>query len=329
MGPETEKRVQQPRHDDPYDRYRFGVLPEPLTARPRQADKEEEDALADNLSAGRLLHDRTRQYLPSRSRDRIGHFKRNLIMPRIISPDQMRSFAERGYVVLPEIVPQPLIEAARERVDDLIRQNPPAPERRGFHFYWESGLPEADPLVATLQASDAVRLATSLVAPLELTKPDQLQVSLNIPIWKHRPGGPHIDGLTPPEPSGRPGTFTMLAGIFLTDQSSNDMGNLWVWPGSHHVAGAYLREHGPEAILGIAHPTYPMAPPVQITGRAGDLFLGHYLLGHNMGGNTSTQTRQVIYFRIHAEGHRERWRDYVQDPLLEFEPVRRAMQREG
>jgi Phytanoyl-CoA dioxygenase (PhyH) len=245
-------------------------------------------------------------------------------MPRIISQDQMRSFSERGYVVLPDVVPRPLIDAARKRVADLIDQNPPSPQHRGFHFYWESQLSDADPLMAALWASEAIELATSLVTPLKLKKPDQLQVSLNIPVWNHRPGGPHIDGLTPPEPSGRPGTFTMLAGIFLTDQPANDMGNLWVWPGSHHVASAHLRQHGPDAIFDIAHPTYPMAPPEQVTGRAGDLYLGHYLLGHNMGGNTSAQMREVIYFRLHAEGHSERWRECVQDPLLEFEPVRSA-----
>jgi hypothetical protein len=248
-------------------------------------------------------------------------------MPSIISPDQMRSFAERGYVVLPDVIPQPLIEAARRRIDDLIHRNPPAAERRGFHFYWESQLSDTDPLVATLQASGAIDLATSLVTPLELVKPNQVQVSLNIPIWDHRPGGPHIDGLTPPEPSGRPGTFTMLAGTFLTDQPTIYLRNLWVWPGSHHAASAYLREHGPDAIFDIVHLTYDMAAAEQVTGCAGDLYLGHYLLGHNMGGNTSTPMRQVVYFRLQTAGHRDRWRECMQDPLLEFEPVRFALKR--
>jgi phytanoyl-CoA dioxygenase PhyH len=249
-------------------------------------------------------------------------------MPSIISPDQMRSFAERGYVVLPDVVPKPLIEAARRRVDDLVHANPPPTGHRGFHFYWESQLSDIDPLVAPLFASCALDLATTLVTPLELVKPDQAQVSLNIPVWDRRPGGPHIDGLTPPEPSGRPGTFTMLAGIFLTDQPVEDMGNLWVWPGSHHAAVAYLRERGPDAIFDIVHPTYEMAAPEQVTGRAGDLYLGHYLLGHNMGANTSEQTRQVVYFRLQAAGHRERWRECMQDPLREFEPVRSALEQE-
>jgi hypothetical protein len=61
-----------------------------------------------------------------------------------------------------------------------------------------------------------------------------------------------------------------------------------------------------------------------VTGRAGDLLLAHYMLGHNMGGNTTDRTREVLYFRLRRAGHRERWREIVQDPLLEFEPVRAA-----
>jgi ectoine hydroxylase-related dioxygenase (phytanoyl-CoA dioxygenase family) len=109
---------------------------------------------------------------------------------------------------------------------------------------------------------------------------------------------------------------------------AKDMGNLWVWPGSHNVAAAYLRLHGANALFDIEHPTYPMAAPEQILGKAGDVFLEHYLLGHNMGGNTSALVRRVAYFRLHTEGHRTRWRECVQDPLFEFEPVRAAMARQ-
>jgi hypothetical protein len=244
-----------------------------------------------------------------------------------LSDDQLRTFAERGSVVIPNVVPQPLIEAAMQRIDRLVERNPPPADRRGFHFYWESNPADTDPLVALLQNSSAWEIIKGLIAPLALAKPEQVQVSLNIPVWNHRPGGPHIDGLTITEPSGRPGTFTLLAGILLTDQTASDMGNLWVWPGSHNVAASYLREHGPDALFDIEHPTYPMASPEQVLGRAGDLFLGNYLLGHNMGGNTSAVVRRVVYFRLQAEGHRTRWRDCVRDPLLEFEPARMALNR--
>lgn len=86
-----------------------------------------------------------------------------------------------------------------------------------------------------------------------------------------------------------------------------------------------LRAHGPDALLGIPHPNFAFAPPEQVVGRAGDLLLARYLLGHNMGCNRFAQTRKVLYLRLQAGGHRERWREAVCDPLLEFAPVRAAL----
>jgi Phytanoyl-CoA dioxygenase (PhyH) len=190
---------------------------------------------------------------------------------------------------VPNVVSADLLDAAMREIDGIIARQPPAEGHRGFHFYWQNDLTALNPLLSLLVGSGAAQLAASLIAPLTLLSPSQAQVSLNIPPWNHHPGGPHLDGLTPPEPGGRPGTFKLLAGIFLTDQTRPDMGNLWVWPGSHRVAAAYLREHGPDALFRIAHPAYPMAAPQQVVGRAGDLSLAHYLLAHNMGGNLAPQ----------------------------------------
>ena len=238
-----------------------------------------------------------------------------------LSDDQLRAFAERGYVVIGDVVQRELINAAMLYVDALIEQEPPPPNHRGYHFYWRNALAPSNPLRSLLTDSPAWSIAEFLINPIKLALPQQAQVSLNIPPWPHRPGGPHLDGLTPPEPSGRPGTFTMLAGVFLTDQLSSDMGNLWVWPGSHRVTATYLRRYGPDALLGIAHPPFALDQPEQIIGGAGDLLLAHYLLGHNMGGNLSEFVRRMVYFRLQGQGHASRWRDCVQDPLLEFAPV--------
>ena len=241
-----------------------------------------------------------------------------------IDPDRLCAFAEDGYVVLPQVVSADLADAARREIAVRVHQEPP-PDRRGPHFYFLSGdLPR--PLLAALFESGALRLAEALIAPGWFEAPDHVQISLNIPVWDHRPGGPHIDGLTPPEPDGRPGTFTLLLGILLTDQSRHDAGNLWVWPGSHRASAAYLREAGPDALASsIPYPPVALPQPVQVTGRAGDVLLAHYMLGHNMGGNTSGVTREVVYFRLRRAGHRDRWREVVQDPLLEYEPVRAAV----
>ncbi len=94
-----------------------------------------------------------------------------------------------------------------------------------------------------------------MIAPHQPDPPDHVQVSLILPGWSHKLGGPHLDGLSPLGPTDRPGTFTLLAGVLLTDQEAPWHGNLWVWPNSHEVAAAYLRKHRPEAIRGLGQPT--------------------------------------------------------------------------
>jgi hypothetical protein len=235
--------------------------------------------------------------------------------------EQKRSFAERGFVVVPQLVPVSLLEAARQEVRQRLSQAPPPAGHVGPHFYF-LGEPLPEALRAVFFESPALRAAESLLQSGTFEAPDHVQISLNIPPFKHRPGGPHVDGITPPEPDGRPATFTMLAGVFLTDQTGEDAGNLWVWPGSHRSAAAYFREHGPEALLSSApYPPVALGEPRQVSGRAGDVLFAHYLLGHNVGGNTSSETREVIYFRLKREGHREHWRECVQNPLREFAPV--------
>jgi ectoine hydroxylase-related dioxygenase (phytanoyl-CoA dioxygenase family) len=243
----------------------------------------------------------------------------------MLDRQQAQSFAEQGYVVLPQVVPQPLVDAARRDIAVRVAADPNAPGRLGHHSYF---LPPPLPagLTALLFESPTLPAAEAFIAPGTFEAPEHVQVSLNVPPFSHRPGGPHVDGITPPDPSGVPGTFTMLAGIFLTDQTGEDMGNLWVWPGSHLATAAYLRERGPDVLIDSApYPPVALAKPLQVTGRAGDVVFAHYLLGHNIGGNMSSVTRETVYFRLRREGHRERWRDCVQDPLLEFEPVRATL----
>jgi hypothetical protein len=239
-----------------------------------------------------------------------------------LDAEYMRSFAKHGYIVVPQVVPAALRHAATREVDRLVAESPP--DSVGSHSYYRNAADGDDPLFAPLLNSSAWEIAASLTTPLTLRPPDGVQVSLNMPVWDHRPGGPHIDGLRPAEPDGRPGTFTLLVGVLLTDQIGPNSGNLWVWPGSHLVVAAYLREHRPEAIFDLAEPSLPLGQPEQITGRAGDLLLAHYLLGHNTGGNVSETVRQTLYFRLSTMGHRLRWRNAVQDPLMEFRSARSA-----
>ena len=91
------------------------------------------------------------------------------------------------------------------------------------------------------------------------------------------------------------------------------------------LPGFTRAEHPNALISSVPYPPVDLPKPRQVTGRAGDVVLARYLLGHNVGVNRSEVMREVIYFRLLKEGHRGRWRECVQDPLLEFEPVREAV----
>ncbi len=246
----------------------------------------------------------------------------------MLTDRQLRTFARQGWVVLPDAIPARALKEANAAVDAAVTADPPPPTATGPHFLWpEPTAPH--PLLSPLLDGPAWGMAQALVSPLRLDLPEQVQVALNIPPHPNIPGGPHIDGLTPTEPDGRPGTFTMLAGVFLTDQSERGRGNLWVWSGSHIGAGRWLAGHGAGALAGIvadghAYPPIDLPTPEQVVGGAGSLLLAHYLLAHNIGNNDSATVRRCLYYRLRTSAHRDTWTTYVTDPLAEFEPVRAA-----
>jgi len=243
------------------------------------------------------------------------------MVDRVLSDTQINEFAERGYIVVPRVVPGDILDKAAQRIDDVTAADPPAEDKRGSHFYFLETRDEPA-LIAPLTSSPAFGMAEELAGRGTLEVPWQVQVALNIPPYSHRPGLPHIDARNS-EPAEGPvtGTFTMLAGILMTDQLTGNSGNLWVWPGTHLTHAAYFRQHGPQMFC--AYPPIDLPAPEQLTGRAGDLLLAHYLLGHNIGGNyESEQTRRALYFRISNIDHAAHQDQFLQDAWLDYEPVR-------
>jgi hypothetical protein len=239
----------------------------------------------------------------------------------VLDKGQLDEFAEHGFLVLPQVVPAEVVAAASRGIDQLVEHDPPGPQVRGPHNYFLQAR-QAPALAALLARSPAFGLAEALTGPGTLEGPWQVQVALNIPPFGHRPGMGHIDGF-PPEPDGRPGTFTLLAGVLMSDQREQDAGNLWVWPGTHLTHAQYFLAHGPDAFFAAAgYPPVRLPEPEQVTGRSGDLVLAHYLLSHNIGGNTSPAIRRAVYFRIKRSGHDARWREFLADPWRDYDTVR-------
>ena len=240
---------------------------------------------------------------------------------RVLTEEQRRRFATDGYVLVPGAVAETWLQAADAEIDELVARSPAPAGTVGPHFFFlpADRLRAAD---AALRDSGALALAGELVTPHCLHHAlDHIQVALNIPPYPHRPGAPHIDGH---RPDAEITSFTMLAAIFLTDESTIDRGNLWVWPGSHRGHAQLFRERGVDVLKAVSGHAIMLDPPTwfgtgePVLARRGDLLLAHYLLGHNTGGNTSTDTRRVLYYRLAAGGHAERWADTFVDPSTEY-----------
>ncbi|HZX02981.1 hypothetical protein [Kribbella sp.] len=245
-------------------------------------------------------------------------------MPQLTAA-QLTQFRDQGYVVVPGVLNDAQVAAGRRVVAAMLEREPP--EGVGVHFLWPK-LDDGHPLLELYRAAGVGEVAGQLVrGELGLVEPDQVQVAITIPPWPHVPGGPHVDGITPCLEDGTPGTFTVLAGLWLTPHEDVDRGNLYVWPGTHLGFGAYLAEHGADALPRLAerpegpYPDIPLGDPIQVTGLAGSVLFAHYLLAHNIGGHFGAAgdvRRETLYYRLRTSDHRARWREVVTEPLVEF-----------
>ena len=250
-----------------------------------------------------------------------------------ITSSELTAFREQGFVVVPGVLDDRQLACGRRTVAAMLTAEPPRADHSGPYFLWprfaapgQGGHDHG--LLRFYRSAGIGELAARLLRPdLPPREPEFAQLAATIPHWPHRPGGPHVDGISPPSPDGTPGTFSLLAGAWLTDHRDPDHGNLWVWPGTHLRFGAYLAEHGADALSRLHPEPYPpieLGEPQQVTGPAGSVLFAHYLLGHNIGGHdglASAPARQVVYYRLQAAGHRDRWRAAVTDPLSEFRSV--------
>jgi hypothetical protein len=249
-----------------------------------------------------------------------------------LTSDDLRQFACDGYLVLRNVVPEQLLAAADAEIDGLIAETAPdegdgGPGQSAW-FPARSRLPRCDDV---LRLSPALDIARELVSPnaidhagLDGNRYDHIQIAITVPPWSHIPGGPHIDGWT------RGDSFTMLAGVLLTDQHQTQSGNLWVWPGSHLEHQRLFRERGTTILersgvnghSTLLDPPVVLQPGMPITGGRGDLVLAHFLTGHNKGGNTAQHVRRTIYYRLNVVGHDQRSEQTLLDAWLEYPPVR-------
>jgi ectoine hydroxylase-related dioxygenase (phytanoyl-CoA dioxygenase family) len=222
---------------------------------------------------------------------------------------QKDSLRNRGYVVLPGVIPRTHLEAALRAINSSLGRGL-GPEDVA-RFRAQSFCPElqkADVILDLFRDTATSTAAASLVGPEGLERVTTGQIALSFPAEgkaSARPPHPHLDGMYTPDngvPAGSILSFTMLAGMVLSDVDGPDAGNLVVWPGSHRILEGYFRARGPKSLLA-GMPEIDLGQAEPVFARAGDVVLCHYQLAHAAGPNTSPHIRYAVYFRLKRKGH--------------------------
>eukprot|EP00128_Syssomonas_multiformis_P012048 Colp12_sorted_trinity150504_noHs@21600 len=123
----------------------------------------------------------------------------------------------------------------------------------------------------------------------------------------------HLDGMD----KGLYGPFSLLIGFALSDQSSDNCGNLGVHPGSHHSLKSFLKQYSAACDHSGIDPANTQAiqdrrlqaveivrkkpvldEPVQVKLNAGDVVFALHKVAHLGTPNYSPNIRKMVYFRV-------------------------------
>ncbi|MBA2482604.1 MAG: hypothetical protein H0V44_18230 [Planctomycetes bacterium] len=251
-----------------------------------------------------------------------------------LTTDQKRSLHADGFVRVPGVVPDELVGRALRAINhDLGKGIDPAELRAMEAISFCPSLCRTPAITDLFERSGARAVVESATGPLKPVDYGQIA-----PRWPEALDGaqppkhysPHIDGIHAPDngvPMGTLQNFTALACVLLSDLPTTDAGNFTVWPGSHRVLERFYREHTDAALRDYS--THPgLGTPQQITGRAGDLIICQFLLGHDVSLNVSPHIRYAVFFRVASTTLTEENRlGSVLDPWRDWNGMRAIIAR--
>ena len=249
-----------------------------------------------------------------------------------LTDQQKRDFVRDGFLRAPGVVPPSLVARARRAINHSIGSGIDSADIRRLNAQSFCAELRDDPRLLRLATTPVVwSHVRALLGDRRVVKPTGCQIALRFPLPEGTPRkliGPHVDGYHTPD-NGVPNdgvvrNFTLLLGIVLNDVPKPFHGNFTVWPGTHRRMERYFRDHGVNSLEGGSVGTLGLRlpKPVAVTGKAGDIVLAHYQVGHTASPNLSGDIRYMCFFRLSVRGlahHRvesmlDIWRDW---PVLQ------------
>lgn len=240
---------------------------------------------------------------------------------------QKRQFVAQGFLHLPGVVPQVMVNAALRAINNSVGQGMPQEEMVKMRAQTYCRELTNQPVISDLvNGTPAFALAESAIETGKVRPVTGGQIALRFPSMADppKPPGPHVDGMYTPTNGVKEGTignFTMLIGVLLSDLTAPFCGNFTVWPGTHHLFQDYWREKGPLSLLE-GMPKVEMPEPLQIEGKAGDIVLVHWATAHAAAMNVSPSVRYACFFRLKHESHDSHHVDTLTDIWMDWPNIR-------
>ena len=120
-----------------------------------------------------------------------------------------------------------------------------------------------------------------------------------------------------------------MGGVFLSRVDGPERGNFTVWPGSHRLIEARLRQQGPGAFSAGFPADLGLGPPRALQAEPGDGLIAHYALAHGIGPNCGPHVRYATFYRLRHRAHAELGERPLTDIWLEWEGLRAGLQADG
>jgi hypothetical protein len=242
---------------------------------------------------------------------------------------QKNEIYKKGFVVLRDLIPHKKINVCLRAINYSIGQGMNKEDIKEFRSL--SFCPELrgkPPVLDLLYETPIWSAVQSLIGKNKVRLWGSGQIALRFPVME-APGKmyPHIDGMYNPGNRVQKGTletFTMLAGVLLSDVPNQYWGNFTAWPGSHHFLEDYFRKHGVDAISNEL-PPLKASDAHQIIGKAGDVILCHYQLAHTVAINVSPYVRYAVFFRLKHTEHAEHRPKVLTDIWMEWPGIREIL----
>ncbi len=227
-------------------------------------------------------------------------------MPEVLTAEQQAFYAENGYLVLENRVPDGVIQAIRDeiaRFEEIAAGMTASDDRLDLE---DSHTPE-DPRLRRIKLphtqSDVMRglmYSDTILAPArDLIGPDLRLHTTKLNMKKAGYGAAvewHQDYAFYPHTNDD----ILAIGVIIDDMGAEN-GPLMVFPGSHrgpvydhHVDGVFAGAILPEAV------GLDMKDAVQLTGPAGSISIHHGRIVHGSALNTSDRARRLLFYEMMA-----------------------------